>query len=137
MNIITLKVKRKSLAAEIAIIKKSERGQIGYARYLDRVQGDGAKSGVSAVFRDTYGHLHHHRTVKLRRMSRVSHLANGFIKGMPYHKIEQKCRGEDSEQFMISLARAVSEEISRFGHPEMKNMVVKDRDMAVSSWMNI
>ena len=49
MNIITLKVKRKSLAAEIAIIKKSERGQIGYARYLDRVQG----AGVGSPARET------------------------------------------------------------------------------------
>ena len=133
MNIITLKVKRKSLAAEIAIIKKSERGQIGYARYLDRVQDAGAGSSS----RETYDHLHHHRTVKLRRMSRVSHLANGFLKGMSYHRIEQKCHGGDSEGFMTSLARAVSEEISRFGPPEMKNMAIKDRDMSIASWMNI
>lgn len=65
-----LKVKIKSLAAEAKIIREEERKAQG-----DRKQG-----------------LHDHRVGTVRRASRNSLLAYGFIRGRKYHQIEARCK---------------------------------------------
>lgn len=72
MSIVYLKVKLKSLAAESKIIRKEENKRSGTLRLG----------------------LQEHRRGIVREEARHTHIAYGFLKGMPYTKIEQKPKSE-------------------------------------------
>lgn len=85
-----LKVKEKSLAAEIIIIKKEEAKQLRFAR-----RQQAAKGKWESFHREQYNALRSHRcgcdgTVGIRREARSTHLARAFIQGLPYVACEQR-----------------------------------------------
>lgn len=72
MSHVFLKIKLKSLAAEARIIRHEERKSDGDRRCK----------------------LHHHRVGEVRREARATHLAYGFLRGIPRLSIERKARTE-------------------------------------------
>ncbi len=80
-NSIYLKVKIKSLAAEAKIIRQEER------KARER-RNRTLQIGLAS-----------HRRGIVRHEARHSQLAYGFLRGMPYHKMEAKCHGNDEPEF--------------------------------------
>lgn len=86
-----LKVKIKTLAAEARIIRKEELAA-KQARHYDKLQS-----------------LHCHRVGDVRRASRHSHLAYGFLRQVPYLKMEQSCRSQPHWETVRKEAARFSE----------------------------
>lgn len=156
-----LKIKRKTAAAEARFIRHAESTALRRARMLNistkpdlsekRMRKYGltenqiaraikkrnaslVPNAVTAYAR--YNELHHHRTVVLRRHSRVMHLAHGFIKGMPYDKIEETVRQVPTASAQAGLAGLVASEVARFGGEYGR---ATDREVMVEhilDWLN-
>jgi hypothetical protein len=89
---IKLKIKYKSLAEETRIIKKEEAKQLGWARYLLRVE---RIDNAEAPAENNQGYwertsLREHRLKDLRPMLRATHLARAYLRGTPYLRVENK-----------------------------------------------
>lgn len=97
-----LKVKIKTLAAEAKIIR-SEEIKAKSKRNTDLVQG-----------------LTIHRKVIVGKEARSSYLAYGFLRGVPYEKIESHCRWDNQPDWA-----AVEKMALRFGVDD--NRVVKQK----------
>jgi hypothetical protein len=79
---IFLKIKLKSLAAEARIIRAEE------IKLRNRARQRRAKGKtVDVSLLDT---LHDHRVQAVRRESRLTHLAYGFLRGRSYNAMERK-----------------------------------------------
>ena len=99
MSVTYLKVKIASLAAEARIIRKLERNHRRMSKGLPKPQRAGRviphPVQVDEAQRDqhrvTWLGLKSHRRFEVRRESRASHLAYGFLRGMPYLRIENTC----------------------------------------------
>lgn len=87
MKIAELRVKIKSLAVEATIIRKEERRA--------KLRGD----------RDTFWSLRAHRTYDVRRESRASLLAYGYLRGIEYRKIERNCHDLASRDDIVRIIR--------------------------------
>ncbi len=74
-----LKIKIKSLAEEAKIIRHEER----FVKSWKREPGE--------LPNDLYFDLHKHRTKDVCKESRSSNLAYGYLREMPYLRIEEKC----------------------------------------------
>lgn len=98
-----LKVKVKSLAAEARIIQLEER----LARARRR--------------RDLVMGLAEHRRVTVRKASRSTHLAYGFLRGRAYHTMERTCRTEPDWG-------AVQKMIEKYGEGDRRVLVQKFAD---------
>ena len=90
-----LDIKIASLAAESRLIRKKEKRQKG------RGFGSPPDKERLSVFRD----LQRHRKMVVRAHARRALLAKAFLRGMPYHRVEQKCRVKPDSKF---LAKEVS-----------------------------
>ena len=115
-----LKIKAKSLAAEAKIIRKEERKALGYARFLNRGNGDAA-GNLPAAFYSSYNNLRDHRRLVVRRQARLSHLARAIIKGQAYKVVEQPASFYLTSSDRIKIA----EMVSRYGpvwHPKEKTL---------------
>ena len=71
---VELKIKAKSLAEEASIIRKEEKREKEKGN-TERVQS-----------------LHHHRTQRVRRAARSTHLARALLSGKTYAQVEQSTR---------------------------------------------
>jgi hypothetical protein len=78
-----LKIKLKSLAAEARIIRKEE------IKLRNRARQRRAK-GKPVDVAATLDALHEHRIMAVRRESRLTHLAYGFLRGRSYTAMERK-----------------------------------------------
>lgn len=79
-----LKVKRLSLAAESKIIRRLEKAK---ARSANRAR-KAAKDGLAQLSEAERHSLYLHRINVVRKEARASHLADGFIRGVPYAVME-------------------------------------------------
>ena len=86
-----LKIKVKTLTAEARIIRNAEK-KAKMRRQTDLLQG-----------------LHIHRTFVVRRAARSSHLAYGFLRGVPYRAMEQKGSRSPSWSDIQKLAERYGE----------------------------
>lgn len=82
---LNLKIKIKSLAAEAKIIRQEERKYLKHARACESEEH-------AEEHRFTMRSLQSHRKGGVRSEQRCSLLAYGFLKGMPYKRMEQSCR---------------------------------------------
>lgn len=106
---IELKIKSKTLAAEATFIRREE--QIA------------KKNGNRKLNRE----LHEHRILQVRRAARSAHLARGFIRGSPYHRIESKCYEAPKRPEVLRL-------LERYGRPEFKNSTREEREAKLKAW---
>lgn len=83
MSKIVLKVAHKSVAETIRMVKKEERKQLGYGRYLKRT-----KVNDYTPFYKEFNLLREGRLI-LRREARCMGIARGYLKGRIYEQIEQ------------------------------------------------
>lgn len=95
MRLPQLKIKLKSLAAESKIIRKDELKYLFRAGDLKWFHAQYPEQYPSyPTFRDeflaTAADLSHHRRQDVRLAARHSYLAYGFLRGLPYYKIENK-----------------------------------------------
>ena len=116
---IELKIKFKSLAEEAKIIKKEEQKQKKIFR----------KIGPAYEFYDkhmkTYNSLRDHRIDVVRLHARATHLARGYIKGMPYKRIENKTHYYD-----YRLDKMIVEMVKKYGGSEHDNVSIE----AIKEW---
>ena len=78
-----LKIKIKSLGAEARFIRKEERKTLKQGRYWLHKEPP-----VAAEHYGTYNSLRRHRVFDLRKEARSTYLAYGFLRGVPYERIE-------------------------------------------------
>lgn len=75
---------------------KKRRDVVAFAAFVMNLVGIGQTNLSSPPADWLIGHdtqqksLHHYRTEPLRRQMRAAHLAYGFLRGVPYKKMEQK-----------------------------------------------
>ena len=104
-----LKIKIKSLASEARMIRLEERKVKGYIRYRNRnVSSKEQPSKIDGRLRTLREGLHYHRIFDVRRESRSSCVAYGFLRGRDYGQIEQKCYSlpdwQKVQQIVLSFA---------------------------------
>lgn len=87
-----LKMKLKSLAAEARIIRRQELKTRGPTWNLTRES------------------LHRHRIDVVRRASRETHLAYGFIRGRSYDSMERKCLVDPDFKAVATMVRKYAPE---------------------------
>lgn len=80
-----MRVKLRSLAEEARIIRNYER------KLRKRWRKEKAQEKAESL-QETYGKLHRHRVVALRREARAGYLAYGFLRGRPYNTIEERTK---------------------------------------------
>lgn len=127
-----LKIKIKSLAAEATMIHREERkhnpghrARVRARRIITgkNVQGspadDGARRSHAARIlkrkptervMETFWGLRHHRTWNVRSESRHSHIAYGFLRGLPYNRIEAKTKTSPDWSRVEALVRKYGED---------------------------
>lgn len=76
-----------------------------------------------------------HRVRVVRRAARVAHLAHGFIKGMPYERIEQSQRTLVTKLHFAQIAVEIAKDVGNFGKPEQRNSTSEDRVASILGWM--
>lgn len=91
-----LKVKLKSLAEEARIIRHEKRRAKARARWLRKNASYRADATDSAIWKASMvvNNLHKHNVQVVRKEQRASYLAYGFLRGMPYKRIEQRIKSE-------------------------------------------
>lgn len=104
MSAIFLKVKVKSLAAESRIIRREQ----------DRLRSRGK---IRSDRRDLFESLASHRRGVVRREARNSHLAYGYLRGVPYRAMERVAR-EDPDW------HAIERMVGRYG-PARHNLTLE------------
>lgn len=102
MNI-HLKVKIHSLADEAKYIRRLERN---IAKRL-------AKRSLGKNSSPAWQSLHGHRRMEVRRESRCSHLAYGFLRNTPYVVMESKCWEQPDWKRVEDIAIRFSDEDKR------------------------
>lgn len=108
MKNIHFRVKRMALAAEARIIKAEEAKALRIARALKRSNKGADKTDRAYA---TLASLHHHRTQVVRPAARALHLAQAYLKGMPYKQVEAKTHGGIS----LPVVGVVAENVRKFG----------------------
>jgi len=98
---VELKIKIVSLADESRTIRREERKIHEVWPRLD--------SGGRKKLSEEYQRLHYHRTIDVRRATRSSILAYGFLRGRPYAKLEAKCYEKPDLDIVLKLARKFSD----------------------------
>lgn len=91
---IELKVKARTLAAEARIIRGYERAMVKkHAAMVERrrAKSEDEQAVINALHGHRVAHLRNHRCTIVRREARSTHLARAFLKGMPYHRVEDVC----------------------------------------------
>lgn len=83
MQIVELKVKINSLAAEAALIRKQERRALKSARW------NNVHRGNDASYYGLHARLRAHRVSRVRKAARASQLAFAFLVGRPYRTVER------------------------------------------------
>lgn len=150
-----LKVKRKSLAAEAAFIRREERAELRQARinktidlglmedeFLKKMKAYGFsevqarriyKSYRNSNWRtewashyDSYHRLHDHRVVQVREAARIAHVANAYILGQDYQMVEDRPK---KRPCAVRLAR----EVNRFAPGEYDS----DLEDNIREWMKL
>jgi len=111
-----LRVKIKSLSSEAKIIRHEERKVMKWKREPDHDP------------EPIYFGLHRHRTQNVRRESRSAHLAYGFLREMPYRKIEDKCYTKPNWSRVKDLA-------SKYG--DYTHNEVKFLDDKIKAWSEL
>jgi hypothetical protein len=84
MSLTTLKVKRLSLASESKHIRRLEKAK---ARAANRAR-KANKDGLAELSEAERHSLYLHRINVVRKAARVAHLADGFLRGLPYAAME-------------------------------------------------
>lgn len=119
-ELIYLKVKIATLAAESKIIRKQERKQVKANRKfkiwlytsMRAVESNLERltelKAIEAARFDPRPSLHHHRTHEVRKEARASLLAYGFLRGKAYKVMEQKCYEEPKWDKIEALATRFS-----------------------------
>lgn len=130
MSRISFKIKRKAVASEARIIRNAERLERDRARRL------AADNEHRAGHLSNNSKLHNHRINTVRRVSRVMHLALGFMNDMPYLRIEQRRRNYETNETRMALCQEISTEVSTFGQPEFRNMTKEDRVNLIYAWLS-
>lgn len=107
LNKVKLKVKALSLAAESRIIKKLEHG-----------------------CEDEWGTnpIYLHRIQEVRRESRATHLARGFLSGKAYSRVEFSRRPEKELEFYKTKKRLISI-VGKYGYS------ASDASSAIETWL--
>ena len=108
--IIKLKVKIKSLAAEASIIRREENKAKKTIRWA-RSNEARTQEYAAVQLRDS---LAEHRRFHLRPEQRCSNLAYGYLRGVPYKRIEQKCHQPPDWARVMNIAE-------RFGGGNVDN----------------
>lgn len=98
LNTIKLKIKSKYLADEARINRKE----------ANKLSG-----------RDKHS-LNHHRKTKLRDEARATHLAYGYLRGIPYAAMEQKVN--DVYYFLYYIQPKLRKMIETYGDKDMPTM---------------
>lgn len=107
-RLVHLRVKRKTLAAEVRAIRLEElRAKKHYRRAAEK------QSDTKTEFLATRESLYHHRKNVVCKEARIAHLANGYLRGMAYLRMEQT-----THNFPILLPVEVLKMVQRFGAPE-------------------
>lgn len=116
MMSLELKVKACSLAAEAAIIRRIERKRIKAARTLAS-----GNCSPDRAYSD-YHSLRAHRVLIVRPEARATHLARGFLSGLPYQRIETGRKDAASRPNLAHERRATLE---NYILPRVADMVMK------------
>lgn len=92
MRITHLKIKIKTLADEAHHIRREERKALKHARYQAKhaIDKGNAPDGLDGGYNPEYETLHSHRVGTVRWAARNNLLAYGFLRGMPYSRVENK-----------------------------------------------
>jgi hypothetical protein len=90
MNI-ELKIKICSMASEAKIIRQMERHQKARARKTRERGREGWQENSDAAL-SVYEKIHRHRVYDVRKETRCSLLAYGFLRGKSYKSMEQTCK---------------------------------------------
>lgn len=84
-----LKIKAKSLGAEARIIRQEEARALRIAKKLAKSKHPHAAAFLEKA-RAQYHSLKDHRMVDVRSEARATNLARGFLRGIPYVRVEQR-----------------------------------------------
>lgn len=77
--------------------------------------------------------LHSHRTHEVREAARAAQLAYGFLRGIPYSKIESKRKQEKKYRFKYDILPEVKRLAKKFGElPRDQNY-----DEEIENWIKI
>lgn len=116
-----LKVKMFSLSAEMTYIRRQEEKWKTKARIARKKQSElkDIKSLASLMYADKNFWTHRFHRYELKLAARTTHLAYGFLKGIPYQMMENYCHGwrkgyASSEPDW----KAIGETIERFSKDE-------------------
>lgn len=136
-----LKIKLKSLAAESTMIHREERrhnighrGRVRIRRQLakatdlteaKRARLERRMQKPSDKAMTAFWGLRHHRIWDVRNESRSSHLAYGFLRGLPYNRIEGNTKTVPDWSRVETLVR-------KYGEDD-----VRDRMQRFSEWRSI
>lgn len=113
-----LRIKLAHIGMEPAIIRKHEK------RIKARIAHIKAKGGNDT--QTSYSELHklqHHRRWDVRNAARATHLACGFIKGIPYSAMESKT---DVGKRRLYIAPAVVKMVRKYHDPEFTKEQLDD-----------
>lgn len=130
MQSIELKVKIKSLAAEARIIKQEEQKALRHARslrrYYDRRSVPLVAENEIKAASAGYDSLHYHRIVKVRGETRLAGLAYGFLRGMPYRRIEAKYYEAPNWMRLEEMIRRFSGLLPKKGSNEVRSQELQE-----------
>lgn len=135
-----LKIKRLALAAEARIIRHEEHKALGWLPILRDADGrpTSKRRFRKARFRpklELFNSLHNHRTDKVRKASRVMHLAHGYLMGQVYASIENEQTKLRPNQGEHPLLKDIVDEIRKFGPGQFSKMDKLDLARAVDDWI--
>jgi len=118
-----LKIKIASLAAESRIIRAEEKKALKHGRFClkkSRERDEIAFSETPISYADfagshyqAYEELYKHRTGIVRRVARENLLALGFLRGLPYARIEPRIRKNNHPNF-----NEIIKHVKKFGSAE-------------------
>lgn len=135
--LVYLKVKIKSLAAEAKIIRIEEhRFRPWTARMKRRLAKSNVQPSVAAIAgnREAWLGLKDHRRFDVRNEARAAHLAYGFLRDMPYRRMEPKCHSM-ATQDRIQLWAKINRLVTRYGPPEYRDP--KEADKYIVAWSKV
>lgn len=103
MNLIKLRIKAKSLAAEARIIRQEER----------RIK----KIPVHKRGSRDIGALRNHRVIVVREAARCTHLAIAYLKGKDYKTVENHCKNEVYRDDYVFPK--IAKMVKKYGHQDL------------------
>lgn len=127
MNSIELKIKSKSLAEEISIIRHEEQKLKRQIHWLKEHQQDASQQS----------HLRHmlnlHRRMDVRVESRATFLARAFLNGYRYDAVERARKAEKETEFVRDTVPKILKMVNKYGGDENRSLKIDN----IKEWCNI